>query len=628
MIPKLSRENTTSNTSYLPRHLNIQGFQKFNIKSNSPRTLQACQELGIDPIVLELKQVSCCIPEKNQISNKMTQMRKSFNSDINITSTELIVQDEQNLLQNCSLKQLKEGKRQFRDKDKNNQIIMPQQNPQIDQKQSSCSNHQTSASNNSCIQFLRVRRQIDSIYNRTVSFLHQKSESPTKDHFTGDVYDLNQLEGGIEKEIDRYNKHKKQKIREAQLKLKEDAKRLQLIEKWKQKDSQILDSILKRQYAFKQKMKASSSGRKTPFQKIPQSTDPKSFKRDSESKIDKQDINVNLRGGDTSMQKTMYRTRIDDSKIKQRREMVIQRKEELNKMEDIELQKDLEKLQLKLNQSEKLSKQQAQIKVERIKEQYFREQQLIQQQREINVIQSQEHLSAMISKMINKEQEFRGQLQSQLMQDLEKKQQQKEKVNKIKQNQNDLFKDHDKKLKQLNDKFIKIEEQNKLRKQELEHKILLKQELRRLKEQDKLDNYERQKRQNDYKMMTLYMKSKFIEEKNQLKQYQNEVIQKTSMEINKQEIQERQRIYSQLQELSDNLLNYKSVSQHESRQKQDQAKYKSVKQSSYLLYRLLKKFAKLEDPNIEQHTKVILTMLQPKPVENENSNRKLSVHKK
>lgn len=33
----------------------------------------------------------------------------------------------------------------------------------------------------------------------------------------------------------------------------------------------------------------------------------------------------------------MYRTRIDESKIKLRREMVIQRKEELNKLEDIEL---------------------------------------------------------------------------------------------------------------------------------------------------------------------------------------------------------------------------------------------------------------------------------------------------
>ncbi|CAD8069216.1 unnamed protein product [Paramecium sonneborni] len=583
MIPKLSRENTISNASCLPRHLNIQGFQKFNIKSNSPRTLQACQELGIDPIVLELKEESDF--KQNDLDEEIIQLRyQHYLNRAHQLFTE-ITQRRKEIIQRQRQKQLNNNA-SIESLDRSKTIKLQQS---LDQ--------------------WEVRRQIDSIYNRTVSFLHQKSESPTKDQFVGDVYDLNQLEGGIEKEIDRYNKQKKQKIREAQLKLKEDAKRLQLIEKWKQKDSQILDQILQKQYAIKQKIKG--SGRKTPLQKIPQFTDPKSFKRDSDIKIDK---------GDTSLQKTMYRTRIDDSKIKQRREMVIQRKEELEKLEDIELQKDLEKLQLKLNQSEKISKQQAQIKVERIKEQYLREQQLIQQQKEINVIQSQEHLSAMISKMINKEQEFRGQLQSQLIQDLEKKQQIKEKQKKIKQNQKDLYKDHDKKLKQLNDKFIKIEEQNKLRRQELEHKILLKQELRRLKEQDKLDNYERQKRQNDYKMMTLYMKSKFIEEKNQLKQYQNEVIQKTSMEINKQEIQERQRIYSQLQELSDNLLNYKSVSQHESRQKQDQAKYKSVK--------LLKRFAKLEDPNIEENTKLLLNMLQPKPVENINSNRKLSVHKK
>ncbi|CAK71598.1 unnamed protein product (macronuclear) [Paramecium tetraurelia] len=489
---------------------------------------------------------------------------------------------------------------------------MPQLNPQIDQRQSSCNNHS--------INQRFVDKLIQSITEQFPSCTRRANLQPKINLQEMFMISINWKGESKKRLIDTINiKNKKQQIiktysstqREAQLKLQEDAKRLQLIDKWKQKDSQILDQILKRQYAFKQKMKASSSGRKTPLQKIPQFTDPKSFKRDSETKIDK---------GDTSLQKTMYRTRIDDSKIKQRREMVIQRKEVLNKLEDLELQKDLEKLQMKLTQSEKLSKQQAQIKVERIKEQYFREQQLIQQQKEINVVQSQEHLSAMISKMINKEQEFRGLLQSQLMSELEKKQLQKEKQQKIKQNQNDLFKDQDKKLKQLNDKFSKIEEQNKLRKQELDHKILLKQELRKLKEQDKLDNYERQKRQNDYKMMTLYMKSKFIEEKNQLKQYQNEVIQKTSMEINKQEIQERQRIYSQLQELSDNLLNYKSVSQHESRQKQDQAKFKSVK--------LLKKFAKLEDPNIEQHTQVLLTMLQPKPVETNNSNRKLSVHKK
>ncbi|CAD8062342.1 unnamed protein product [Paramecium sonneborni] len=584
MIPKLSRENTNSNQSCLPRHLNIQGFQKFNIKSNSPRTLQACQELGIDPIVLELKEESDF--KQNELDEEIIQLRyQHYLNRAHQLFTE-ITQRRKEIIQRQRQKQLNNNNASIESLDRSKTIKLQQS---LDQ--------------------WEVRRQIDSIYNRTVSFLHQKSESPTKDQFIGDVYELNQLEGGIEKEIDRYNKHKKQKIREAQLKLKEDAKRLQLIEKWKQKDSQILDQILKKQYDFKQKMKI--SGRKTPLQKMPQITDPKSFKRDSDTKLD---------NGDTSLQKTMYRTRIDDSKIKQRREMVIQRKEELDKLEDIELQKDLEKLQLKLNQSEKLSKQQAQIKVERIKEQYFREQQLIQQQKEINVIQSQEHLSSMINKMINKEQEFRGQLQSQLIQDLEKKQQIKEKQKKIKQNQNDLYKDHDKKLKQLNDKFMKIEEQNKLRRQELEHKILLKQELRRLKEQDKLDNYERQKRQNDYKMMTLYMKSKFIDEKNQLKQYQNEVIQKTSMEINKQEIQERQRIYSQLQELSDNLLNYKSVSQHESRQKQDQAKFKSVK--------LLKKFAKLEDPNIEQHTKLLLNMLQPKPVENNNSSMKQSVHKK
>ncbi|CAK71597.1 unnamed protein product (macronuclear) [Paramecium tetraurelia] len=100
MMPKLSRENTISNASCLPRHLNIQGFQKFNIKSNSPRTLQACQELGIDPIVLELKEESDF--KQNDLDEEIIQLRY-----------------QHYLNRNCSQKQLKEGKRQSRGRDKN-----------------------------------------------------------------------------------------------------------------------------------------------------------------------------------------------------------------------------------------------------------------------------------------------------------------------------------------------------------------------------------------------------------------------------------------------------------------------------------------------------------------------------
>ncbi|KAM3127267.1 hypothetical protein pb186bvf_020635 [Paramecium bursaria] len=392
----------------------------------------------------------------------------------------------------------------------------------------------------------------------------------------------------------RYTRQKNQKIviqldnleREAQIKISEDAKRLDILDKLKMKDQQVLEITLKIQQDRKQKkLQRQHSGSKM--------EDSQERRLQNDSKVNKF-----LQMNSQDMHKMKIQKHKTDEQ-KNKREKVLKQKEKLEKLDSSSQGKELTKLQIKLHNSEELHKLSLKSKIERIKDHYQKEQELISKHRGENERNSQEYLNSVISRMVTKEQGFKNQLEQIIINDQKKKHQQKDRQNKIKLNQEELYKDQDQKLKELNDKFQRMEELNRIRKQEQEKKIMLKQELRRLKEQDKIQNYERQKRQNDYKMSNLYEKSRMIEEKNRQKYLQQFQQQQTSMEINKQEIMERQRVYSQLQQLSDTLFTYKSSSHHNPKEI-NQIKMKSLK--------LLRGITQ----NQPEQEKIVLSLFQPK----------------
>ncbi|CAD8154875.1 unnamed protein product [Paramecium pentaurelia] len=553
------------NSSNITQSPNQVIFNGLILKPNSPRTVLACQRLGIDMGIFQIKDLNhfrtndCYndeiiqlryehyINKTNQLLNEIFQKRK-----------EIIQKNRQRQLQCASIESLERS-------------VSLKQGSTIDQ--------------------LELKKQMDYAYNKTLQYLQQKDLVEGQiPQALGECQDVAELEGGLNKELQRYNKHKIVKIREAQIKLEEDKKRVELIEKIQERDQRIVQIMMKKQQEMKEKY---GSSKKVENKRIDtQEIESKSQPRDNETQ---KNIQSQLSTYDIRSKMLM---KGDDQKEKKKREQVLLRKEEFEKQIDLDCQIQMAKIQQKLENSEKLQKELIQNKIEKIKEQNLKEQQIMKQQKQLKDKISQDHINQLLEKMVQKEKDFQINQKSIQNVEQEKKLEIKQKQKQIKSNQGDIFKDRDEKLKQLNEKFLKIEQFNKIKKEEQNNKILLKQELRKLKEQDKQDILERQKRQNEYRMLEITEKYRQVDEKNQLKQYQNTLLQQTSMQISKQEIVERNRIYSHLQQMSDNLFNKKVRKRNLSQLDKNilTIKPKVINQK--------------EDTEFEDHTRLLITMLQ------------------
>ncbi|CAD8165227.1 unnamed protein product [Paramecium octaurelia] len=579
MQGKSQRENVSSldlNSSSITSSQNQVVFNGITLKSNSPRTVQACQKLGIDLGIFQIKDIDnfrtndCYsdeilqlryehyINKTNQLLNEIFQARK-----------EIIRKNRQRQLQCASIDSLERS-------------VSLKQGSTIDQSE--------------------LKKQMDCAYNKTLQYLQeQKVVDGYVPKTIGEYQDVAQFEGGLNKELSRYNKHKIQKIREAQIKLEEDKKRVELLEKIQERDQRIVHVMTKKQQEMKEKY---STSRKIENRRIDtQEMESQSQPRENEAQKNIQQLSqeqVNIKNNEIRSKMLL---KVDDQKEKKKREQVLLRKEEFEKQIDMDCQMQMAKIQQKLENSEKMQRELIQSKIEKIKEQNLKEQQIMKQQKQLKDKISQDHINLLLEKMVQKEKDFQINQKSIQNIEQEKKIEIRQKQKKIKSNQGDIFKDRDEKLKQINEKFSKIEQFNKIKKEEQDYKILLKQELRKLKEQDKQDILERQKRQNEYRMQEITEKYRQVDEKNQLKQYQNTLLQQTSMQISKQEILQRNRIYSHLQEMSDNLFNKKLRKRNLSQLEKNVLLIKPKADNQK------------EDTEFEDHTKLLITMLQTSDAE-------------
>ncbi|CAD8068572.1 unnamed protein product [Paramecium sonneborni] len=543
-------------------------------KPNSPRTLQACQVLGIDTNIFQIKDFNY-FHTNDCNSDEIIQLRyehyinKTYQllNEIFKKRKEIIRKNRQRQLQNASI--------ESRDRS-----VSLKQGYTIDQ--------------------LELKKQMDYAYNKTLKYLQQQDllEGSVPQNLC-ECQDVAELEEGFNKELSRYNKHKIQKIREAQIKLEEDKRRVELLEKLQERDQRIIKTMIQKQKEMKQKY----SSNKLENKRIEtQEMECNSLPRDNEPKN-------NILQLSTNEYRSKMLIKSDDKKEKKKREQVLLRQEEFQKQIDIDCQMQMAKIQQKLDNSEKLQKELIQNKIEKIKEQNLKEQQIMKQQKQLKDKISQDHINSLLEKMVQKEKDFQINQNSIQNVEQEKKLETKQKQRKIKSHQGDISKDRDQKLKQFNEKFLKIEQFNKIKKEEYDNKILLKQEIRKLKEQDKEDILERQKRQNEYRMLEITDKNRWIDEKNQLKQYQNTLLQQTSMEISKQEILERNRIYSHVQQMSDNLFNKKvrkrNMSQFQKNVVTINPRVKNQK----------------EDSEFEDNTRLLITLLQTSDAQERQKNK-------
>ncbi|CAK73743.1 unnamed protein product (macronuclear) [Paramecium tetraurelia] len=508
---------------------------------------------------------------------------KFFNCDMSITLIKLIVKI--NIILEL-LNEIFQARKEIIRKNRQRQL----QCASIDSLERSVSLKQGSTIDQS-----ELKKQMDYAYNRTLQYLQQqKVVDGYAPQTIGECQDVAQFEGGLNKELSRYNKHKIQKIREAQIKLEEDKKRVELLEKIQERDQRIVHVMTKKQQEIKEKY---STSRKVENKRM----DTQEMESQSQPRENEAQRNVQQLSNNEIRSKLLMK--MDDQKEKKKREQVLLRKEEFEKQIDMDCQMQMAKIQQKLENSEKMQRELIQNKIEKIKEQNLKEQQIMKQQKQLKDKISQDHINQLLEKMVQKEKDFQINQKSIQNIEQEKKIEIKQKQKKIKSNQGDVFKDRDEKLKQINEKFTKIEQFNKIKKEEQDYKILLKQELRKLKEQDKQDILERQKRQNEYRMQEITEKYRQVDEKNQLKQYQNTLLQQTSMQISKQEILQRNRIYSHLQEMSDNLFNKKVRKRNLSQLEKNVLTIKPKPDNQK------------EDTEFEDHTKLLITMLQTSDAE-------------
>ncbi|EAR90571.2 hypothetical protein TTHERM_00122200 (macronuclear) [Tetrahymena thermophila SB210] len=399
------------------------------------------------------------------------------------------------------------------------------------------------------------------LFDKTVKYLRSSHETPEVQEGSivlnnnGDEVsqDFDPFESQMEKEINRFNKLKLQKQKEAKFIYLDDLKRQKMIEEMAEREKKMTEFKIREEIKKQQKKE---KDRERALEKLEQIRSLNKAQEDEKFK-QKQEVmkrleEIKQKQNEQSVQNEQEQEQ-KRRKRRERNEKISRAKSECQMRDLKESQKQYKQLLNKMMISEEQYKQKIQEKQQKMKERLSQEEMRLD-----NFIQTQKYkeklnFSQFVEKLQDKDQKHKQNMEKQIRMDISLQQLKKEKEERLKENQLGVYRENQQKKIQLNNKFKQIEENRIKKQQEIEETCKLKQELRNLKLDYIHENFDRQHRINDYKLEQMLEKEKQHQDNIAAIRNQRELIQQAKKEVYSQYKLEGDRINEGIKIIQDNL---------------------------------------------------------------------------
>jgi len=403
-------------------------------------------------------------------------------------------------------------------------------------------------------------------YKNTVKQLKESKNSPQKisidllSHTIDKSKDIrDDFDLQLSCELDKYNKLKSLKQREAIETYEEEIRRINIIHSMSVREKKRIEFEKKLKQDKKTKRIENRRRLEEKIMKIKETEDVFNLKKkNEEEKIQKKLEETKKVLQQEHEARMQHMAEQEEIKEKKRREAEFKRKlrdeQELERLQ--ELKQNLERKQYEStekyenNMNDKLRKMRSDLDAVSLKMNKIKE---LQKQSE------QELFSTLVEDFTKKEENSRK-VQERLKKEFDaRKAREKEKLLRFKDNMDDIKQESQAKRKELKDRFKAVEDNLEAKRIEDEKNLKMKQELRQLKAAEKQDNYERNKRKLAYEQDKILARQKEHFEKLVMQKNEREFLHKTRIEVALQARMEQDRI-SQSVNLMTKMLHIKDES--------------------------------------------------------------------
>ncbi|KAL4496063.1 hypothetical protein ABPG72_015485 [Tetrahymena utriculariae] len=399
------------------------------------------------------------------------------------------------------------------------------------------------------------------LFEKTVKYLRSSHETPEVQEGSivlnnnGDEMsqDFDPFESQMEKEINRFNKLKLQKQKEAKFVYLDDLKRQKMIEEMAEREKKMTEFKIREEIKKQQKKE---KDRERALEKLDQI---RSLNKAREDEKFKQKQEVIKRLEEIKQKQNEQSVQIEQEqqqkrrKRRERNEKISRAKSECQMRDLRESQKQYKQLLNKMMISEEQYKQKIQEKQQKTKDRLSQEEMRLDSFIQTQKYKEKLNFSSFVEKLQSKEQKHRQNMEKQIKMEISYQNLKKEKEERLKENQLSVYRENQQKKQQLNNKFKQIEENRRKKQQEIEETFKLKQELRNLKLDYIHENFDRQHRINDYKLEQILQKEKQHQDNIAAIKNQRELIQQAKKEAYSQYKLEGDRINEGIKIIQDNL---------------------------------------------------------------------------
>jgi len=523
------------------------------IRTDSPTTIQACEELGL--LLDDLKQKNAEDFRDPQVEEAIVQIRynhylKRFNQtikDVTSQKKQITRRMRKQLLQTTS-----------------DNLRTQTANP-------TAQSRNNLAMNSSCV-FTKpftpyspmgksvVISPIHTNFNRTISYFRTSHKSPNVKNIDEVVgadepqsASLTSPVGNFHKtfseEISKFNKAKRQQQREAREAYEEEIKRIKVMEDFKEKEKRRLEKEKKEALERKKKEEERRRLEEDKAERIKELEKDYKIKKQMEKEKMKQKLDGARKKfqheNEEKRRLISERDRLLDLKLKEvdekRRKLQDEEIRNSDQLKfDIERELSSKQEKRRMNVNEKSMK--VRVKLDKLEEEFERI-------KEKQARDAEEYVQKVVEKLVKKEESIKV-FRDKHYKTLKKKEEDYVERNKRHNDNQHFIQDQYKaRMKEINDRFRKVQENLETKRKQDDNDRKLKGEVNRLKGLDKLENHSRLQRRLQFERLKILDKERAEHEKIVLIRGHKEIAQKTKLEASVQAKVEKDKIRDSVNQL-------------------------------------------------------------------------------
>jgi len=397
-------------------------------------------------------------------------------------------------------------------------------------------------------------------YNKTMAYLRTSHDTAqTKDMIDilgneTSMYDndgvTERFDNALSLEVNKFNKIKRQKQKEALDAYEEEMKRVQMKEYLEEKEKKKHEREKK---LVVDRKKQEEERKRRAEDKLDQIRDAeRKYRQQKQEEKDKIKKRLEETKKKIAEEAEMRRQQIaaNEERLEQKRRRAEEMRQKLKEDEQAKCDQLRMEIQMKLNQCHDKHNMTLNEKTSRVKFQIQKIEENVHRIREKQEHDNEEFVQKLVEKLVKKEESSQAFQKQQFVALKKREQELAEKNSRFFGNKSDLNQAHKDRMKEINDRFKKVQENLAIKREQEEKALKLKQEMSRLKILDKQENYNRKQRVVAHERQKVLDRAKYNEHKLLELKHQRDILQQAKVEVSIQSKIEKDRIEASIQQLS------------------------------------------------------------------------------